>query len=436
MSKLGLSPGVSFFKRTGQVGFDLEGIGGVRGLGMVDFIRFLREDCKVKPVDMVKIQIHAVSPYAFLGLPTQEKVEELWGRIKDGIAWTGKGDVQPFLCLDSYTEVKLKGLIPGTEEEVVATTMGYYGEVISCKEYRVKIGGVGGSEGAASGDYLLKMKIKENIPRLIPEPNDGEVWVCYYDGQEDSCWRCLEPGHMTRECRAPNATRGFLQEQRVNRKAHLQDAVDESMIEEQHSQQQQGGDEQVSVLARQVRDDQSGKEGEQGGEGEVGEVEVGSAVEGVVQVHVVPATPESQDLFAPTPDPELHIATGQTEEIYALEQSLDPEFHIATGNTQEIVDALEQGPAPKLSKSQKKIQKKEKQRDKRNRSQSRSPNVKNQSPKRSKPIGSLQPVNLGEQSDRRRSSCGNLDAVPRPKIMPEDRIKIVARSTNEIRLPH
>ena len=43
---------------------------------------------KVK-VENLKFQIHAVSPCAFLGLPTQEKVEELWGRIKDRITWTG-----------------------------------------------------------------------------------------------------------------------------------------------------------------------------------------------------------------------------------------------------------------------------------------------------------------------------------------------------------
>ena len=169
--------------------------------------------------------------------------------------------------------MKLKGLIPGTQEELVVTTMRYYGEVISCKEYRVKIRGVGGSEGVSTGDYLLKIKTKKNIPRLIPEPNVGEVWVCYYDGQEDSCWRCLEPGHMTRECRAPNATRGFLQEQQVNKKAHLQEAVDPSTNEVQNDQQQQGGNEQVSVVARQGGDDQvggPGKEGEQGGEAEEG----------------------------------------------------------------------------------------------------------------------------------------------------------------------
>ena len=42
---------------------------------------------------------------------------------------------------------------------------------------------------------------------------------------------------MTRECQAPNATRKFLQELCINRKAHVQDAVDVSINEEQHDQQ-------------------------------------------------------------------------------------------------------------------------------------------------------------------------------------------------------
>lgn len=69
--------------------------------------------------------------------------------------------MSPFLCVDSYTEVKLKGLISGTEEAVFVGIMGYYGGVITCMEYRVKIETVGRSEGAASGDCLLKMNIWE-----------------------------------------------------------------------------------------------------------------------------------------------------------------------------------------------------------------------------------------------------------------------------------
>ena len=66
-------------------------------------------------------------------------------------------------------------------------------------------------------------------------------------------------------------------------------------------------------------------------------MELETTVDCLVQLHVIPATPESQDMFAPTPD---------------------IQFHIANRHTQEIIDVLEQGPGPKLLKSQKKVQKK------------------------------------------------------------------------------
>ena len=41
-------------------------------------------------------------------------MNEVFDPIRNGINWPEKGDVQPFVCTDSYTEVKLKGVIPGT----------------------------------------------------------------------------------------------------------------------------------------------------------------------------------------------------------------------------------------------------------------------------------------------------------------------------------
>ena len=84
--------------------------------------------------------------------------------------------------------------------------------------------GAGGVQGAASGDFILRMKLSEPIPRLMPEPGDGDVWVCYYEGQEDSCWRCMEPGHMTRECRS-SFNREFVSEQRENQLKYLKTEV-------------------------------------------------------------------------------------------------------------------------------------------------------------------------------------------------------------------
>ena len=56
MSRLGLSPGLSFFKRIDTVGFDVESIGGTRRISTPDFIKFVKDDVGVRPADIRPIQ--------------------------------------------------------------------------------------------------------------------------------------------------------------------------------------------------------------------------------------------------------------------------------------------------------------------------------------------------------------------------------------------
>ena len=58
-------------------------------------------------------------------------MRDLYDSIKEGIIWPGKGEVFPFLCTESYTEVKLKGLEPGTDPLAVSLMMEDYGHVLS-----------------------------------------------------------------------------------------------------------------------------------------------------------------------------------------------------------------------------------------------------------------------------------------------------------------
>ena len=62
-------------------------------------------------------------------------MNEVFESIKHGVVLAGKGDVQPFLCTDSYTKVKVKGVVPVTPEEV-AIEMNIYGEIFSCKDFK------------------------------------------------------------------------------------------------------------------------------------------------------------------------------------------------------------------------------------------------------------------------------------------------------------
>ena len=73
MSRLGLSPGLSF-KRINTVGFDVESIGGTRRISTPDFIKFVKDDVGVRPADIRSIQRHPIAPYCFLGLHDEEMI--------------------------------------------------------------------------------------------------------------------------------------------------------------------------------------------------------------------------------------------------------------------------------------------------------------------------------------------------------------------------
>ena len=60
MSHLGLYPGLSFFKRKLSIGFDVDTIGGTRSIRMEEFVRFLRDDCEIRPANMTSLQIHPI----------------------------------------------------------------------------------------------------------------------------------------------------------------------------------------------------------------------------------------------------------------------------------------------------------------------------------------------------------------------------------------
>lgn len=400
MSRLGLYPGLSFFKRKLSIGFDVDNIGGTRRIRMEEFVRFLRDDCKIRPANMISLQIHPISPYCFVGLPSEEILLECWDRIKEHVTWTGKGDVAPFLCTDSYTEVKLKGVSPGTEEGVISNILNFYGEVISCKEFRTKMEGAGGAEGAASGDFILRMKLSQPIPRLMPEPGDGDVWVCYYEGQEDSCWKCMEPGHMTRDCRSP-FNKEFIQEQRVNRNKFLNPV-------------------EVPSIHRVDNDDDEEETVEQG--------EVDDDREEVVEVVGVPEIVVTE--------PENLVPEGLALLALAGGGSQDNGEDVFLSTPQNPVQApggalFTPGHTPMLNRvmdeTERKLNKKERQKEKRRLSSLSSPSLP-ETAKKTKPGNSLQPVPLGEERDRRRGSTDSLN-IPFPKqkipmITPADRMKL------------
>ena len=78
MQRMGLTPGVSFFKRVNTIGFDMSTIGGSQNVVTREFCRFLKEDLKVVGEQIKVIQIHPIAPYSFVKFFTEEQMEQVW----------------------------------------------------------------------------------------------------------------------------------------------------------------------------------------------------------------------------------------------------------------------------------------------------------------------------------------------------------------------
>ena len=231
MSRFGLSPGVSFFIREKDIGFDLSGIKGYQRVRTDELILFAKEQLKLLPRDIRSVQVHPVGPYAFIGFNNVERMRDIYDGIKEGVMWPGKGEVFPFLCTESYTEVKLKGLEPGSDPIAVSLMMEDYGNVLSCKEYLARIPAMNTNEGFPTGDFSLRIQLSKKIPRYLPQAREGNVWLATYEGQEDECWRCWQPGHERRDCKSKPFAPDFMKDQRYFRDLYLKQE-DEQVVEE------------------------------------------------------------------------------------------------------------------------------------------------------------------------------------------------------------
>jgi hypothetical protein len=410
------------------IGFDVESVGGTRRISTLDFIKFLKDDVGVMPADIKSIQRHPIAPYCFLGLHDEETMNGIWTNISSGVQWTNKGEVYPFLCTESYTEVKVKGMIPGTDPLVVSALLYEFGEVLTCKEFKTKIEGAGRSALCDTGDFLLRMRLDEPIPRLLPSGSDGDVWVVYYEGQEDACWKCMKPGHMTRECRS-QGTNDFTKEQRAGKLAYraMNEAMEddreagESEMEDAVSQPAESGLRSLHLqfTSTPINDD-GGVAALQADSN--ASVKPAAPVVPTIQLNSQVVEDISQDLFASSHD------TGVAKEKTAL---------FTPGNTQDLLEAVNDiedrddsevfmSSQPEQSMSKKQLKKLKQQEKKREGSQS---NTSSSSPKRSKATGSLSSAPLGDRSDMSRAtSPGSLDPVRiPPKMMtPAERVKKAA----------
>jgi hypothetical protein len=421
MSRFGLSPGVSFFIRKSSIGFDLGQIRGHQRMRVEEWILFAKDVLKLGMKDIKSVQVHPVGPFAFIEFVDIEKMMDTYDPIKEGVFWPHKGEIFPFLCTDSYTEVKLKGLEPGSPPEAVASFMTEFGEVLSCKEYLAKVQDQTG-DGFPTGDYLLRMKISSKIPRYIPTANEGNVWFATYEGQEDECWRCWEPGHERRECKSRPYAPKFIEEQKRHRSIFLSGRVSEEEMETPQDTTQvinQGG-EAGSNIGGEVFP--PGQVASQGSGGAVDEVTESTSVEKEDSQNNKPLDSLINALDDSTPvmddDEGDMFESGNTQELCdALDNSTkvmdDDEDMFEPGHTQELCDALdksESGPSGLCNAN--KTAEKEKNTHERSWSEGGG------SPKRL----NLIEKKLGDEIDKRKGHNKKDKSVP--VLLPADRMKM------------
>ena len=394
---------------------------------MDEYVNFLLNDVRIRPEDVEKLQIHPLAPYCFVGLPSKEKMDEVWERIKDGIVWSGKGLVAPFLCEDRYTEVKIKGCNYQTDELELGAQMGFYGEVLSCKEYRTKIKGIGGQLGGRTGDFLLKMKLQRPIPRLLPIADDGELWVAYYEGQEDVCWKCFLPGHFTRAC--PNPDQGPRAFTRNQKEARGYAALTEDFSEDEQAEDSARGQDAHDVEPAEA--DHTGPAQVDAGDQQHG---ANGPQEQPLNLQMNPA-PERSVISDPLLHPSIRVVPGSpSEDDMFVEDSQEERIAVEAADLNSALaneDDMENfgfSPLDEVYRKEKKAAKKERQREKR----LLSANSSDALPKRNRSAsGSLEQSPIGAQRDERRGSSGNLNPVTRPRMTPAERTANIAQGTTK-----
>ena len=128
-------------------------------------------------------------------LKSDEYYEDLYERNKNGVRWSGKGRVSIVKCDDVFTEVKVLGVSPETPEEEIGVFLQTFGEIIG----DVRKGKIRGTP-IHDGSFIYKMILTESIPCFVPQAEDGEMWVVRHEGQDQTCFKCLGSGHMSRTC--------------------------------------------------------------------------------------------------------------------------------------------------------------------------------------------------------------------------------------------
>ena len=193
----GIAVGSNFFKRKRTICVDLSDLNILpyKPPYTDAFANFLKNDMAVDMAQVESVSVHPLAPYCMFKVKTDVYYEHLYDRTKDGIRWSGKGRVSIVKCDDVFTEVKVLGVSPETPEVDIGVFLSAYGEIIG----DIRRGKIKGTN-IHDGSYFLKMILTEGLPCFVPQAEEGEMWVIRHEGQDQTCFKCLGTGHMSRTC--------------------------------------------------------------------------------------------------------------------------------------------------------------------------------------------------------------------------------------------
>ena len=200
----------TFFRRTNTICVDVSSIY-ANSIKKEDAFHLVKDDLKLSGRDVLDIQVHPIRKYIFLKLANEDVVDKVQRQLDKWVySERFKTHLTGWKCDRRTTEVKIFGVSPDKTDYNIVHVMSQFGEI----KDGAKRGKMFGDGWGHVTDGTVKVRIEDynngedvsrpKLPPFIVFEEEGEIWKLSSDQIEECCWKCLEPGHIGRYCRAFN----------------------------------------------------------------------------------------------------------------------------------------------------------------------------------------------------------------------------------------
>ena len=171
--------------------------------GKTDWVDFLITDLNIKAGDLSGAYLHSVVNRLLVTFNREEQYMDVALKLHEGVKWTKKNNVVVYgFPSDEDIQTYRLSNIPGwIRKEQIEELFATKGEVVFAKAGQLE------ELGCSDGCMEIRMRLDKGkkIPYFLPLDNgNGEnrdVIQIYSDDMEKCCFKCLEPGHVYRNCR-------------------------------------------------------------------------------------------------------------------------------------------------------------------------------------------------------------------------------------------